>query len=372
MRIIATGLIAVIVLGLGASRAWREAGLFTVALALGAVLWLTSFSFAGAWRRVMRERRTAGTRAQVLLIGLSVALFLPAISAGTVLGGPVRGFIFSVGPALVVGAFLFGVGMQLGAGCGSGTLCTAGGGSASAWITLLGFVLGATCAAWGAGWWSAWPQWRPVALTHSLGLGGAVAGSILILVVVFHGLARWERAAHGSVEPLFQPGTVWSLGMGALGLAALGFITLVAAGRPWTITAAFPLWGSLLIGGSGVDDPVFWAFWEDPTRAEALLRPFWLDRTTVMDVGVILGAAVVSAFSARSIQRPHRPRTGVFAAAILGGSLMGIGAVMASGCNVSALLGGISSGGAHGWVWALAAIPGAALGIRLRRSFGLP
>lgn len=124
MRIIATGLIAVIVLGLGASRAWREAGLFTVALALGAVLWLTSFSFAGAWRRVMRERRTAGTRAQVLLIGLSVALFLPAISAGTVLGGPVRGFIFSVGPALVVGAFLFGVGMQLGAGCGSGTLCT--------------------------------------------------------------------------------------------------------------------------------------------------------------------------------------------------------------------------------------------------------
>src|SRR3712207_8396183 len=52
----------------------------------------------------------------------------------------------------------------------------------------------------------------------------------------------------------------------SVGLALLNFATLWLAGRPWAITAAFPLWGSRLVEGLGWDDPAFWPYWEDPTR----------------------------------------------------------------------------------------------------------
>jgi uncharacterized membrane protein YedE/YeeE len=353
------------------TRDWRDPALFLVMLGLGATLWLASFSFAGAWRRAIRERRTVGVRGQILLIALTAALFLPVLSAGSVLGQPVRGFVFPVGPALVLGAFLFGLGMQLGAGCGSGTLFTAGGGSARAWITLAGFVAGATLAAWSADWWGGWPSWRPASLTRLFGLAGALAISAVALGAIFLTLWRWERSAHGGVEALFTTGGRWSVGAAAIGLALLGFLTLVLAGRPWTITAAFPLWGSSLVDASGIDDPAFWTFWDEPTRNEALLRPVWLDRTTLMDAGLVLGAAVASWFAKARVDNRLATRFGPALAAILGGALMGFGAVLATGCNIGAMLAGIASGGAHGWIWPLAALPGSALGIALRARFGL-
>ena len=44
--------------------------------------------------------------------------------------------------------------------------------------------------------------------------------------------------------------------------------------------------------------------------------------------------------------------------AALGGLLMGIGARLAFGCNIGGLVGGISSGSLHGFVWFAAALPG--------------
>ncbi len=52
------------------------------------------------------------------------------------------GAIAPLGPSLCIGAFVFGVGMQLANGCGSGTLYTAGGGSGRMLITLAFFILG--------------------------------------------------------------------------------------------------------------------------------------------------------------------------------------------------------------------------------------
>jgi len=51
---------------------------------------------------------------------------------------------------------------------------------------------------------------------------------------------------------------------------------------------------------------------------------------------------------------------------------MGIGARLSFGCNVGAFIGGLSSGSVHGLVWALAALAGSAVGIRLRPWAGLP
>jgi hypothetical protein len=62
---------------------------------------------------------------------------------------------------------------------------------------------------------------------------------------------------------------------------------------------------------------------------------------------------------------------GEVAASLLGGLLLGIGAVLATGCNISAWIGGTASGSLHGWAWILPALAGNAAGLRLRPLFGL-
>lgn len=126
---------------------WRLAALFVVGALLGLSLYHAAFGFTYGFRIFLRERRSAHVRAQLLMLAAAVLLFFPALAAGSILGAPVRGFVFPVGLNVAVGAFLFGVGMQLGGGCASGTLYTAGGGSTRMIVTLVFFIVGATLAA---------------------------------------------------------------------------------------------------------------------------------------------------------------------------------------------------------------------------------
>lgn len=365
-------LLGALVCGLAWTRGGTEAVLFALGIGLGAVLWQASFSFAGAWRRALMQRRTAGVRAQCLLVGLTACLFLPALDAGAVLGQPVRGFVFPVGLALLFGAFLFGIGMQLGGGCGSGTLYAAGGGASRSWLTLISFIAGATLAAWRADLWMGWPALAPIPITAWAGPWPTLLGSLILLCAAAALALWWERTRHPDPTPVFASATPrWSLGAGALLLAGLGFATLVIAGRPWAITAAFPLWGSKVIEALGLGDPAFWPFWEDPTRTEALLRPLLSDRITLMDLGLIGGAFLAAALARAPRDRWRAPYLGPALAAVTGGLLMGVGSVLASGCNISAFLGGVASGSLHGWVWVVAALAGTVLGIRLRPWFRL-
>ncbi len=360
--------------------AWLDGGFWLLGAALGFVLFQASFGFAGAFRRLLAEGRGAGLRAQMVLLAVATALMLPAIEAGSLAGAPVRGFVFPVGVALLVGAFLFGIGMQIGGGCASGTLYTAAGGGARMWITLAAFIAGATLAAWQFEAWADWPGIGAVSLPGLLGLWPAVALSLAVFALVWAASRAVEKARHGAVEHMgWRPDAPfpavlwrgpWPMAWGAVGLALLSVATLWLAGRPWAITAAFPLWGSKIVEGLGWDDPAFWPFWEDPTRTEALLRPWLADRTTVMDLGLMAGAFLAAAMAGRA-GGWRWPRLGEAIASVLGGLLLGVGAVLASGCNISAYLGGIASGSLHGWVWIVPALLGNAVGLRLRPVFGL-
>ena len=103
----------------------------------GFALYHAAFGFTAAWRRIVTERRGVGLRAQVILLGLTALFTIPMIGWGSA-----SGFVQPIGLALVLGSFLFGVGMQLGGGCGSGTLFTVGGGSTRMVITLIFFIIG--------------------------------------------------------------------------------------------------------------------------------------------------------------------------------------------------------------------------------------
>lgn len=379
--IVAVSLLAAGAALLGQAQGWRQGALWLVGAALGLSLYHAAFGFAGAFRRFLAEGRGAGLRAQMLMLAVAVLLFQPALAAGEAFGQPVRGFVFPAGVASLAGAFLFGVGMQLGGGCASGALYTAGGGSLRMLLTLAFFVAGATLAAWGNEWWDGLPALPPVSIPAALGAWPALLGSLAIFAVVWALSARAERRRHGGVEPIWGGGVArrgrasllrgpWPLAWGALALALLNFATLLLAGRPWAITGAFPLWGSLAVDRLGWDDPVFWAYWEEPTRAEALLRPLASDRTTVMDLGLVAGALLAAGLAGRFAPAWRVP-PGAAAASVAGGLLLGVGAVLAFGCNVSAYFSGIASGSLHGWVWIVPALGGNWVGLRLRPFFGL-
>src|SRR3546814_1731459 len=87
--------------------------LFLLGGALGLVLYHASFGFASSWRAFLVERRGAGLRAQMLMLGLATLLFFPLLDGGTAFGQGLVGAVAPVGLSVAVGAGVFGIGMQL-------------------------------------------------------------------------------------------------------------------------------------------------------------------------------------------------------------------------------------------------------------------
>ncbi|MBI0328699.1 YeeE/YedE family protein [Burkholderia plantarii] len=354
----------------------RQAALYLVGALLGMTLYHAAFGFTSAWRVFIADRRGAGLRAQMLMLAIGVLLFFPALSAGTLFGQPVTGLVSPAGTSVVVGAFLFGVGMQLGGGCASGTLYTVGGGSTRMIVTLLAFVLGSVVATAHMPFWTSMPQLKPVSLVHALGvlpalgLNLAVFAAIAALTVVFEkrrhgGLVRETHAPHTSPW-LHGP---WPLLAGAVALAVLNFATLALSGRPWGVTSAFALWGAKGFAALGVD-VASWKYWMAGPNAAALAAPASRDVTTVMDIGIILGAMAAASLAGRYAPVWRVPLRSLIAA-VVGGLLLGYGARLAYGCNIGAYFSGIVSGSLHGWLWLVCAFAGNVLGTRLRPWFGL-
>jgi uncharacterized membrane protein YedE/YeeE len=375
LRVVGVASIAILGLALLAAEAsgWRMTALWLVAVAMGLTLYQGAFGFSAGYRALLREGRGGQVRGQLLLLAALIALFTPALAAGSVFGLPVRGFVFPIGVELIAGAFLFGVGMQIAGGCASGTLYTVGGGSTRMMVVLISIAVGATAAAASYPSWSGGPQLQAISLTESLGVFGALALQGAVIAGLWLAVRRIEQR-RGTATPLFGGGSFlrggWSYGAAALVLAGLAFATLVLSGRPWGLTQAFFVWGSRAVDVVGLDDPFFWSFWEQPTRVEALSRPFWSDVFSVMNVGIILGAMLAAGLAGK-FKPTWRIGFGALVSAVLGGLMLGYGAVLATGCNVAAFLSGVASGSLHGWAWIAAALPGTALGVWLRPFFGL-
>jgi len=273
---------------------------------------------------------------------------------------------------------MFGLGMQLGGGCGSGTLFTVGGGSSRMLVTLLFFITGAVIGTAHLPWWLALPSLPEISLGRTLGVPAGLALTLAGLGAVAALTVWFERRAHGGIEkakPVPRAGYAWLLygpwpliGAG-LALAALNIATLVVAGHPWSVTFGFGLWGAKTAQAAGVPIET-WQFWTWPGPARALGSSVLADITSVMNFGIILGAALAAGLAGKFAPRVKVPLAS-FAAAAIGGILMGYGARLSFGCNIGALFSGIASGSLHGWLWFAAAFAGSLGGIFLRPLFGL-
>jgi len=355
----------------------RQAALFLVGTLAGIVLYHASFGFTSAWRAFIVDRRGDGVRAQMLMLAVTCLVFFPALGAGQLFGQPVRGSISPIGIGVVVGAFMFGVGMQLGGGCASGTLFTVGGGNTRMLVTLSSFIAGSVIGATHMSRWEALPALKPWSLVAKLGAAGGLAVSLAAFAAIAGVTIALERRRHGAVEYDLKQTTrgfsvlrgPWPLVAGAVGLAAVNIATLLLAGRPWGVTGAFVLWGGKLLQSAGADLRT-WTYFAPAARQAELGASVLRDVTSVMDFGLILGA-LAAATAAGRFAPTWRISGGSFAAAIVGGLLLGYGARIAYGCNIGAFFSGIASGSLHGWLWFPCALAGNIVGTRLRPAFGL-
>jgi uncharacterized membrane protein YedE/YeeE len=339
--------------------------LFAIGAGLGLTLYLSGFGFAGAYRAFLVERRADGVRAQILLLALGSLVFAPLLARGELLGQGLGGAVAPVGWSVAVGAFLFGIGMQLGDGCASGTLYIVGGGSRRMLVTLAGFVAGSLAATYHMEFWWRLPRFGSVSLADALGWGGALALQLAVLA----GLYALVRSLERPPSRARVGSRAWPLWAGAAALVGLNAATLAVAGHPWSIAWGYTLWGGKLARSAGLDLSGV-PFWSGGFPGAALDASVLADETSLMNIGILLGAALAAAWLGRAgsalVLRP-----GPVAASLIGGLLMGYGARLAFGCNIGAFFSGVSSFSLHGWLWIATALPGTWLGIHLRPWFGL-
>jgi hypothetical protein len=353
---------------------WRQASLFVVGGVLGVALYHAAFGFTAAYRRFLVERRGDGIRAQMLMLAVAAALIHPLLGAGSIAGMPVSGAVAPVGVSVVVGSFLFGVGMQLGGGCASGTLFAAGGGNLRMILTLIFFVAGALLGAAHAPFWSRAPNAGPVSLIAEWGWGTALLVQCAAFALIAGVTVVLERRTHGSLAQRPQRTRLlrgpWPLALGAVVLALGNFAVLLLSGRPWGISGAFALWGAKAADAVGVDVSA-WPAFASPKASAAIEATVLADPASVGDFGIIAGALLASGLAGRFAPTWRIPARSVLAA-VLGGLLLGYGARIAFGCNIGAFFSGVASGSVHGWLWIACALAGNAAGVLLRPLFGLP
>ena len=356
----------------------QKAALFAIALVLGMALLHGPFGFTTQWRRFLVAGDGSGIRAQMLMLAVASALMLPVLAAGSIFGHGVTGAVAPAGVSVAVGAFMFGLAMQIANGCASGTLYSLGAGSTRMIVVLVFFLIGSL---WGSAdlpWWFNTPSAGSISLLNKLGLVPALAVQWLLFALIAWAATRIEKMrgyapgaerAETSAARRIISGP-WGWMAAGVVLAVFNFATLAAAGHPWTISFGYTLWGGKIAQALGFDLSQV-AFWNWPYPSRALAGSWLAEDTSLMNLGVILGAALASAL-AGGIGPLRRISWRAALGAALGGLMMGYGARIAFGCNVGAYFSGISTGSLHGWEWLIAGMAGSAVGVRLRPFFDLP
>jgi uncharacterized membrane protein YedE/YeeE len=336
-----------------------SAALIVGGFGLGVAFLKAEFSYTASWRRFLTRGEAGGLLGGLIVIAICACVVVPVAALSPNYGGAIA----PLGSSLIIGAFVFAVGMQLANGCGSGTLYTVGGGSGRMLVALLFFVIGSFLGSLSLPAFLALGGIDPVLASDYLGAWGGLAltlGSIAIAGACVIAVAR-KRGAN------FMPSRRYIIGGVIIGLLCVA--VFAAGGHPWSVTFAFTVWGAKAATALGFDLSHA-AFWQWPGPKRALAESVLSDTSSLTDLGMLFGAMAAAAAS-KPFATGSWPPLKSMAAAAIGGLLMGWGARLGFGCNIGAFVGGVASGSLHGWLWFLAALPGCLVGIRLRPLFGL-
>jgi uncharacterized membrane protein YedE/YeeE len=277
---------------------------------------------------------------------------------------------------LALGAFVFGIGMAVSGSCISAHLYRLGEGSPTAPFALIGtaagFVLG-------------FMSWNPlylavisgapvVWLPHQIGYAGMIAATFVALALLAMLTLRASRLKlkgrdGGKVDlervlcAIFV--NRWPAYVGGL---AVGVISAVAYLRvaPLGVTAelgslartAAADWGILPSTLHGLD-----SF----RGCVTVVKQALLSNNGLFIAGLVL-ASFATAIVAGEF-KPRMPRFDEVWRGVVGGLLLGWGAMVSLGCTVGVLLSGINAGALSGWVFLIFSFAGVAGGLWARKRF---
>jgi uncharacterized protein len=307
-----------------------------------------------------------GTLAYLVLFGA----WVPDPGAGFL---PPRAHIGPVSWVLVLGGLSFGVGMSLSGSCISAHLYRLGEGN---WLsvlalagTVLGFILGFL--AWNSFWTSTIAESSPIWLPEKLGYAGAGAIQITLLLAVLVWLIgrpstklQLTSSEHG-LEQLWRKVMIqrWPAWVGGVAVGLIGMAMYLRA-EPLGVTAELSRHSRKLGQQLGLA----------PDRLEGLDR---LAGCIVTDTARVIGnngifvlSMIAAAFAAALLAGQFRlekrsPRS--VASAMVGGLLLGFGAMIALGCSIGTLLSGVSALAVSGWLFGLSMIFGVWISLPVRR-----
>jgi uncharacterized protein len=336
-----------------------SAALILGGFGLGVAFLKAEFSYTASWRRFLTRGEAGGLIGGLIVIAVAAVVVVPVAALSPKFGGAIA----PLGVSLVVGAFIFGIGMQLANGCGSGTLYTVGGGSGRMLLALAGFIVGCVFGSLSLPAFLAFGGIDPVIASDYLGPWGGLAATLasLALAAALMVVVAKRRGAN------FMPSRNYIIGGMIIGLLCIA--VFVAGGHPWSVTFGFTIWGAKIFSTLGYDFSHA-AFWQWPGPKHALEGSVLSDTSSLTDFGMLFGAMAAAA-AAKPFAVGAWPPAKSLLAALIGGLLMGWGCRLGFGCNIGAFVSGVASGSLHGWVWFAAALPGCLIGIRLRPLFGL-
>ena len=291
-------------------------------LILGYSLQKGGFCMNSAFRSIVFEKDDFLVRAWVLVLVINLVLvhLLDELALITITRAPL--FLF----ALIPGGLIFGVGMVLAGGCTSGSCYRAGRGMLGGWAALVGFGFGALLFGTGL----AAPLQR-LLRSHTLDVYGEAA-SLWNLLGIDYSFWKWIiiglLALAGilwlirSPEQKYVSGWKWWQSGLAIGIiSVLTWVLSSFAFRDFGLSFTQPIqsWGTLLLHGdaSGINVASF------------------------IVLGVPFGAYAAAALAGEAVLVLPEPRRLV--TQLMGGTLMGIGASIAGGCNIGHGITGLST-----------------------------
>lgn len=347
-------LLAVFFVFLALNVSIRQAVLFLVGIGMGAALAGARFGFTTGWRNLLESKDPRGVTGQLLLLGLAALLCIPMLGAFPELTA-------ALGPpsvSLVIGAFFFGMSMQIADGCGSGTLYKAGLGVPLNMGILPLFALGSFLGSVHLGDWLKLGQTEPIGLVSTFGSTPALLITLVGLLITAVLIRVWV----GQGKAWLDKRWFW----GAIALAVLAALNLLIAGQPWGVVYGFGLWAAKIFNSLGWFDPAGNMFWGQEGNTLRLNQSVLMDVTSITNIGILGGALWISA-TAKDGAKPLTSKQWMIG--LIAGFVMGYSSRLAFGCNIGAMLSGISTGSIHGWIWVPLALLGTTIGVRIRRRY---
>lgn len=400
------GIVLIVLIALLGKYVFKNGTGMTLNLITGAMMGYlftrSRYGFAGGVKRIVLTGEGSLTKALLIMFAIST-IAAAGIHFGAASKGAVPAFMATEGAAvipgsgsvgvinfqLVVGAFLFGIGMMIAGGCASGTLTDAGEGSIRALIVMFFFGVGGIIGIIAKASFSETSLGKMgtrVYLPDTFGYIGAVIVTLLLLLVL-HVITKkyedirkrkctYQKTVYEKDElPLREEGEFklfsyrtyhkifverWSFTKGAVLISVIFIFIINTTGNSWGVSGGYPLWVMALLDKFGIE-------FASPALAgnvKAVEAGLLKHGVTLRNLGMIAGSALAFLL-AGSFKFDYKFKAKDVIFYVLGGILLGFGAMFAGGCNIGALYSGISNLSLSGWVYLASTVLGGIVALKV-------